>query len=171
MGDSDFNRLGLKWSPAIGIDGTIYAVSSAGNGDPNLGEADLYAVDSKGKLKWKFAIRGGRFAGGQFSSPAIGTDGVILVGSKDENLYPVNPNDGKLKWKFLNNGSVGGSPAIGGDGSIYVGSPEITALMPDGSVQWKFEHQGDTPAIGADGTLYVPCGPHTSLCAFGAISR
>ena len=187
IGSGDFNLYALnpdgtlKWkfatgggigsSPAIGTDGTIYTVSSAGNGDPKLGEADLYAVDSKGKLKWKYAVRGGRAAGGQFSSPAIGTDGVILVGSTDENLYAVNPNDGKLKWKFTNNGSVGGSPAIGADGSIYMGSPEITALMPDGSVQWKFEHQGDTPAIGADGTLYVACGPNTSLCAFGAISR
>jgi outer membrane protein assembly factor BamB len=187
IGSADFNLYALnpdgtlKWkfatnggigsSPAIGADGTIYAVSSAGSGDPGLGEADLYALDSTGKLKWKFAVRGGKFAGGQFSSPAIGADGVILVGSSDENLYAVNPNDGKLKWKFLNNGSVGGSPAIGGDGSIYVGSPEITALKPDGSVEWKFEHAGDTPAIGANGTLYIACGPNTSLCAFGAISR
>ena len=34
-----------------------------------------------------------------FSSPAIGLDGTIYVGSYDINLYAINP-DGSLKWKY-----------------------------------------------------------------------
>jgi len=34
-----------------------------------------------------------------YSSPAIGSDGTIYVGSYDSNLYAINP-DGSLKWKY-----------------------------------------------------------------------
>ena len=34
-----------------------------------------------------------------YSSPAIGSDGTIYIGSKDYNLYAINP-DGSLKWKY-----------------------------------------------------------------------
>ena len=42
--------------------------------------------------KWTF-ITGGDVR----SSPAIGSDGTIYVGSSDENLYAINP-DGSTKW-------------------------------------------------------------------------
>ena len=57
------------------------------------------------------------------SSPAIGSDGTIYVGSYDENLYAINPN-GSLKWSFTTVGGVHSSPAIGSDGTIYVGSDD-----------------------------------------------
>lgn len=57
------------------------------------------------------------------SSPAIGADGTIYVGSRDNRnrLYAINP-DGTKKWEFLTGDDVGFSPAIGADGTIYVGS-------------------------------------------------
>uniref|UniRef100_UPI003467EF7C Cell surface protein n=1 Tax=synthetic construct TaxID=32630 RepID=UPI003467EF7C len=76
----------------------------------------LYAINPNGKLKWKFET-----GGSVHSSPAIGQDGTIYVGSNDHYLYAINPN-GKLKWKFETGGSVHSSPAIGQDGTIYVGS-------------------------------------------------
>ena len=66
-----------------------------------------------GTLKWKFAT--GSFI--EYSSPAIGTDGTIYVGSDDGNLYAVNP-DGTLEWTFATGGNVYSSPAIGNDGTI-----------------------------------------------------
>ena len=39
------------------------------------------------------------------SSPAVGADGTIYVGSSDDNLYAVNP-DGTQKWKFTTAGSL-----------------------------------------------------------------
>ncbi|HPC38611.1 MAG TPA: PQQ-binding-like beta-propeller repeat protein [Exilispira sp.] len=72
--------------------------------------------NSYGTLKWSFKTNGEIF-----SSPAIGSDETIYVGSDDENLYAIN-SDGTLKWMFKTDGSITSSPAIGNDGTIYVGS-------------------------------------------------
>jgi hypothetical protein len=44
--------------------------------------------------KWSFTT-----GDGVASSPAIGADGTIYVGSGDSNLYALNP-DGSQKWSF-----------------------------------------------------------------------
>ncbi|MBU4354929.1 MAG: PQQ-binding-like beta-propeller repeat protein [Proteobacteria bacterium] len=93
------------------------------------------------------------------SSPAIGADGTIYVGSNDKKLYALNP-DGTQKWAFATGYQVGSSPAIGADGTIYVGSYDgkLYALNPDGTQKWAFATGGwvmSSPAIGADGTIYV----------------
>ena len=47
-----------------------------------------------GTKKWEFA------AGNWIhSSPAIGSDGTLYVGSRDNKLYALNP-DGTKKWEF-----------------------------------------------------------------------
>jgi hypothetical protein len=55
------------------------------------------------------------------SSPAIGSDGTIYVGSFDHKFYAINP-DGTEKWHFRTGFHVYSSPAIGTDGTIYIGS-------------------------------------------------
>ncbi|MFC1539819.1 PQQ-binding-like beta-propeller repeat protein, partial [Candidatus Latescibacterota bacterium] len=55
------------------------------------------------------------------SSPAVGEDGTIYVGSNDSGLYAVNP-DGTEKWRFEADGSIWSSPAIGNNGILYFGS-------------------------------------------------
>ncbi|MCS7231610.1 MAG: PQQ-binding-like beta-propeller repeat protein [Elusimicrobiota bacterium] len=107
-----------------------------------------------GALEWKF-----KTGGDVYSSPAIGKDGTIYVGSRDDCLYAINP-DGTLKWKFKTGNWIESSPAIGKDGTIYVGSYDnyLYAINPDGTLKWKFETGGDvdsSPAIGKDGTIYV----------------
>jgi outer membrane protein assembly factor BamB len=60
------------------------------------------------------------------SSPAIGADGTIYVGSNDGHLYAINAG-GSQKWKFPSSDSIGAvksSPAIGTDGTIYIGSDD-----------------------------------------------
>ena len=57
-----------------------------------------------------------------FSSPAIGSDGTIYVGSFDNNLYAINHTYGSEKWRFETGDWIYSSPAIGADGTIYVGS-------------------------------------------------
>ena len=93
---------------------------------------------NNGTLRWKFEI--GESAGSQFiSSPAIGADGTVYVGSFDDNVYAINP-DGSQKWMFTTGDSVESSPAIGADGTIYVGSfdDKVYAINPDGSQKWTF---------------------------------
>ncbi|MCP4882681.1 MAG: PQQ-binding-like beta-propeller repeat protein, partial [Flavobacteriales bacterium] len=113
-----------------------------------------YAINPDGSKKWAFKtgnlIR---------SSPAIGSDGTIYVGSDDNYLYATNP-DGSKKWALETGNWVRSSPEIGSDGTIYVGSDDnyLYAINLDGSEKWAFMTGNDvdsSPAIGSDGTIYV----------------
>ena len=120
-----------------------------------LSPYDTSHVD--GTEKWSFST------GGRHSSPAIGSDGTVYVGSVfDDNLYAVNP-DGTEKWSFSTGDWVFSSPAIGSDGTVYVGSGDsnLYAVNPDGTEKWSFSTGGSvrsSPAIGSDGTVYVGSG-------------
>ncbi len=118
-----------------------------------------YAWADEGSLKWAFET-----GGGVVSSPAIGADGTIYLGSNDGSLYAINP-DGTLKWTFPTKGAVHSRPAIGPDGTIYVGSRDhyLYAINPDGSSKWAFLTKGEinsSPFIGPDGTVYVGSWDH-----------
>ena len=56
-------------------EGTVYIGSSDGS---------LYAIDSKGELKWRYQTEGWIE-----SSPLIGADGTIYFGSNDNHLYAI----------------------------------------------------------------------------------
>jgi outer membrane protein assembly factor BamB/expansin (peptidoglycan-binding protein) len=94
-----------------------------------------------------------------YSSPAIGSDGTIYIGSQDNNLYAIN-STGTFKWKYPTNGVINSSPAIGNDGTIYVGSYDnnLYAINPNGTLKWSYPTGAmvtSSPAIGSDGTIYV----------------
>ena len=55
------------------------------------------------------------------SSPAIGSDGTVYVGSHNKKLYAINGKTGIKLWEFKTRGWVDSSPAIGSDGTVYVG--------------------------------------------------
>ena len=57
-------------------------------------------------------------AGYEITVPAV-VDGVVYIGSWDENLYAVNAKDGTERWRFTVGGSVS-SPAVV-DGVVYLG--------------------------------------------------
>ena len=59
---------------------------------------------------------------GVYSSPAIGSDGTVYVGSMDNMLYAINGKTGVKLWEFKTGSGVHSSPAIGSDGTVYVGS-------------------------------------------------
>src|SRR5215469_16203729 len=69
-----------------------------------------------GGIKWTFKTEGPII-----SSPAV-ADGVVFVGSTDGNLYAVDEDSGKQKWKFktLASRQVTSSPAVA-DGIVYFG--------------------------------------------------
>lgn len=105
--------------------------------------------------KWSF-ITGADI---RSSSPAIGEDGTIYIGSRDNNLYAINP-DGTLKWSFATENGIDASPAIAKDGTIYTGSYDnkMYAINPHGTLKWSFTTGSNirysTPAIGQDGVIY-----------------
>jgi outer membrane protein assembly factor BamB len=108
-----------------------------------------------GTLLWQFET-GRRVR----SSPAIGSDGTVYVGSADNKLYAINPKSGAKLWEFETGGFVRSSPAIGSDGTVYVGSNyELYAINGKSGVKlWEFKTESfmsSSPAIGSDGTIYV----------------
>ena len=68
-------------------------------------------------MKWKFSTEGP-----VRSSPAIGSDGVVYVGSNDGNLYAINSSNGEKLWATKTGGEIISSPVIAADGTVYVGS-------------------------------------------------
>ncbi|MCX6841721.1 MAG: PQQ-binding-like beta-propeller repeat protein, partial [candidate division WOR-3 bacterium] len=108
--------------------------------------------------KWRFQLKAGESVGHN-SSPAIGPDGTIYVGSRDSSLCAVNP-DGTLKWHYVTGGGIRSSPAVAADGTVYVGSDDnyFYAVGPDGILWWSYATGGNirmSPVQAADGTVYV----------------
>ncbi len=101
----------------------------------SLGTA--HATGTPGTVKWAYAT-----GGGINSSPAIGADGTIYVGSLDYKLYAINPG-GTFKWAYAIASSADitpSTPAIGADGTIYAGSKDnkLYALNPNGTFKWSY---------------------------------
>ncbi|MFD0713199.1 PQQ-binding-like beta-propeller repeat protein [Paenibacillus sp. GCM10027626] len=123
--------------------------------NPNI-ITKLYLPGSNGVERWGFET-GGEI---NLSSPAIGADGTVYIGSLDGKLYAADKK-GKKKWEFATEDKVYSSPTIGADGTVYIGSGHnLYAIAPDGMLKWRFEAGGavySTAAIGADGTVYFEC--------------
>ncbi|MCF8026174.1 MAG: PQQ-binding-like beta-propeller repeat protein [Desulfobacteraceae bacterium] len=130
-----------------------------------IGSTDhhLYALDmDTGERIWRFQT-GSKIV----SSPAIGFDHTVYIGSLDGFLYAVNP-DGTLKWRFDAKTEIRGSPALDRDGTIFFGSslfqgeanPDngLYAISTVGQKKWFVQkHNGfaGSPVIADSGTLVV----------------
>ncbi len=94
------------------------------------------------------------------SPPVIGANGVIYVGSADQNVYAIFSN-GLAKWWYTTGGEVYGAPAVAADGTVYAGSMDgkLYALDASGNPVWPAFVTGgpilSSPAIATDGTIYV----------------
>ncbi|MBP6963896.1 MAG: PQQ-binding-like beta-propeller repeat protein [Armatimonadetes bacterium] len=137
-------------TPAISPDGSRIYVSSL--------DLNLYCISSAGAKIWNFAII--QLASKTPSSPALGPDGTIYIGSNDNKLFAVNP-DGTEKWHYTTGFDVRSSPAVGADGTIYFGAWDgfLYALNPDGTRKWWHLTQGSifsSPAIDGTGSVVIP---------------
>jgi outer membrane protein assembly factor BamB len=107
---------------------------------------------------------------GVFSSPIVGADGTVYVGSADQNFYAITAA-GALLWKVETGEIIDSSGLLDDMGRVYFGSGDGILRACDaatGAVVWMFA--ADPPstnsayinwfegnvAIAADGTLYVP---------------
>ena len=101
----------------------------------HTGQSQYNTSTNKGTLLWNFTT--GSYV---YSSPAIGPDGTIYIGSDDGNLYAINPN-GTKKWNFTTGNTVKSSPAIDFNGTIYFRSYDnnLYAIYPNGTKKWSIE--------------------------------
>ncbi|MBN9166473.1 MAG: PQQ-like beta-propeller repeat protein [Myxococcales bacterium] len=154
----------VKSSPAVdttgnaivgSADGFLYAIApSDGAADPDAGTDD--AGSSYPPAKVVFALAVGPIA----SSPVIGGDGTIYVGTTSGKLVAVPKDGSAVKWSVTTSDTLGSSPALGQDGTIYVGSTDrkLYAISPDGATKWALELSSPihgSPAVGGDGSVYV----------------
>lgn len=147
----DFNS-----TPAIALDGTIYAVST------NL---SIYAINPDGTQKWTAVY--GETGGYASSAIALGNDGTVYLSAKlnaagDGVLKAYNPTNGTEKWSVTLTGTnvEQGGPSVAADGTIYLGNNGgvLSAYNPtDGTVKWSFTASGGievVPAIDNFGRIY-----------------
>jgi outer membrane protein assembly factor BamB len=92
------------------------------------------------------------------STPAIGDDGTLYLGSFHEKFWAVSSN-GVVKWTFPTDSEIRSSAAIGSDGTIYFGCRDrkLYALDENGKKKWAFATGGwvdSSPALAQDGTIY-----------------
>lgn len=143
-------------SPVLAANGRIYVgvdwQSVPGDNGPD--GVGLYALEADGSVAWSFNT-----GNGVFSSPAIGPDGTIYFGARDEKLYAVSA-DGDLVWSADIGNVTETSPAIFGD---------VVYISTQGGVLHAFDALAGTSlwsvplglcacqslAVGADGTIYV----------------
>jgi outer membrane protein assembly factor BamB len=128
------------------------------------GRSSIHPSRSGGAL-WAFPT-----GNGIFSSPVIGSDGTVYVGSADTVFYAINP-DGTLKWKFQTGGIIDSAALLDNKSRVYFGSGDgnLYALNAGtGQTVWKY--LADDPsvnnayirwfesnvAIGPTGDLYAP---------------
>jgi hypothetical protein len=87
--------------------------------DQNFSSSSPADVNKPDTILWEFET-----GGDVTSSPAIGSDGTVYVGSFDKKLYAINGKSGIKLWEFETGDKVFSSPAIGSDGTVYVGSDD-----------------------------------------------
>ncbi|MDN3512810.1 MAG: PQQ-binding-like beta-propeller repeat protein [Candidatus Brocadia sp.] len=108
-------------------------------------------------FQWEFPTNGAIE-----SSPAIGPDGTVYIGSHDFHLYAFTPS-GILKWKFPTLGLIRSSPAVAADGTIYVGSFDgnLYAITPEGRTKWNYYAGApilSSPTLAPNETILIASG-------------
>lgn len=114
-----------------------------------------------GKEKWIFDTDGPIT-----SSPVIDENGIVYVGSSDNNLYAIDGETGYPEWIYLTGGRIKSSPAIDDNGILYVGSSDgkmyafdLNNIDADNPAPlWTRTTGGaieSSPAINDDGTVIV----------------
>jgi outer membrane protein assembly factor BamB len=114
-------------------------------------------------LKWSYTT-----GGGVYSSPAV-ANGVVYVGSEDNNVYALNAKTGALLWNYTTGNSIDSSPAVA-NGVVYVGGGnDVYALnASSGALLWSYATNGaveSSPAV-VNGVVYVGS-DDGNLYAFG----
>ena len=85
-------------------------------------------------------IRHFRTGNAVFSTPVIGADETIYVGSADHVFYALDPVSGTEKWRYDAGEIVDSAACIGRDGSIFVPTGNgLYAFGPDGEKKWHID--------------------------------
>lgn len=127
-----------EWSsPVVGLDGTVYITDS--------NTESLYAIKPDGRHKWKVGFEGEYVASGMVAASNDGKTIYMTTESRQSvpfagNLYALDRDSGKIKWRYrLERGVLVSPPAVDRSGKIYVGMGDgyVYSFNPEGALLWK----------------------------------
>ena len=95
----DYGRAGGFFSPRVTI--SIYALENVDSGAPRELWINSEAATDK------------------IVAPPLFADGTLYVGTADNNILALNPEDGSLLWQYETDHAIWGQPAFA-DGVLYV---------------------------------------------------
>ncbi|HEY2744523.1 MAG TPA: PQQ-binding-like beta-propeller repeat protein, partial [Polyangia bacterium] len=133
------------------------------------GRASAASPDAAGGAFWSY-----RTGKGVFSSPIVGSDGTIYIGSADRTFYALAP-DGSVKWSLLTGEIIDSAGLLDDGGRVIFGSGDGVLRALDartGNSVWMTP--ADSPdvtsafinwfegnvALSPSGALYVPNDNH-----------
>ncbi len=112
----------LLYSPAVGLDGTVYLDAFAN------GHGTLYALHPNGRLRWRLSVPAG-------SDVTRGPDGTIYVAS--HLVLAISPR-GRVLWRRVVDAAA---PPLAAPGPLVLiatlSSPALLALGSRGVVRWR----------------------------------
>lgn len=82
---------------------------------------------------------------GIFSTPVIGADETIYVGSADKNFYAFDPLSGSQRWSYPTGECIDSAGCIAADGTVYFASCDaaLYGLSPSGEERWRLNLFGN----------------------------
>jgi PQQ-like domain len=137
---------GAVSAASLGPAGDIYFAESSGT---------LAAAAPDGTQEW---ARGPSPPGNPTGAPTVADDGTVYITATHKEVAAFG-SDGSQRWvvdgveQLYDN-----PPALGPDGTLYVAEAGMTAVSPDGKIQWRFSVSNElmsAATVGADGIIYV----------------
>lgn len=105
----------------------------------NTGESPIMTAAAGFSEAPALTVRRWRTGNGVFSTPIIGRDETIYVGSADKHFYAFDPVSGRERWKFATGECIDSAGCIAADGTIYFASCDagMYGLSPSGEERWR----------------------------------
>jgi len=96
---------------------------------------------SRPSARPSLAVRHFRTGNSVFSTPVIGADETLYLGSADCWFYAYDPIAGRERWRFRTGEAIDCAACLGPDGTVYVASCDasIYALDPEGRQKWRLD--------------------------------
>jgi len=92
------------------------------------------------------------------SSPTV-VDGVVYIGSGDNNVYALHATTGTLVWNYMTYGPVFSSPAVA-EGRVYVGSLDCRVYAIGKQVDVYRSYRAEPAPMGIADYGIGPSGPY-----------
>ncbi len=125
-------------------------------GNPrNTGRSPIVRGDAGFERAAAMELRVWPTGNGIFSTPIVGADETIYVGSADKHFYAMDPASGEQRWSVETGECIDCAGCIAGDGTVWFASCDasIRGMSPTGAT---LHHIPQGPGRGSSGCLAWP---------------